>query len=375
MLQSQELCIEQQTVSMNLEPHSANVAFKKGGQNRGYQGANHQRQQPHRGNYNNRGGRGRGRGGRGNFRPICQICSKTGHLASNCYFRFDHNFVSSSNTNTSQHSNHTGNTSAFVASPKTIGDSSCYVDSGATNHITADLNNLSLQNDFKGKDKITVGNGHTLSISHTRSILVSSSDKPLLLNNILYAPKITKNLLSVSQITKDYNVFAQFHSNYCLFKDKNTKKVLLQRTLKGGLYQLDISKLEGGLKLGSSIYGVNKSQTSSNKTCCANSVSLLYDVVNLSIPNKQRSTGCIAESSINCKPANLWHFRLGHPSNRILRAVLSKLNINENIMLIFAHLVNMESLINCLSHPLNCILLIFLILCILMCGVHHPFYL
>ena len=107
------------------------------------------------------------------------------------------------------------------------------------------------------------------------------------------------------------------------------KKVLLQGTLKGGLYKLDISKLTGGLKLGSSIYGVNKSQTcqtSSNKTCCANLVSLLYDVANLSISNKQRSTGCIAESSINCKPANLWYSRLGHPSNKIL----SKLNINKN---------------------------------------------
>ena len=31
ILQSQELCIEQQIVSMNLEPHYANVAFKKGG--------------------------------------------------------------------------------------------------------------------------------------------------------------------------------------------------------------------------------------------------------------------------------------------------------------------------------------------------------
>ena len=76
------------------------------------------------------------------------------------------------------------------------------MDSGATNHNTADLNNLSLQNDYKGKDKITVGNGHTLSISHIRSTLISSSYKPLLLNNILYAPKITTNLLSFSQITK-----------------------------------------------------------------------------------------------------------------------------------------------------------------------------
>ena len=128
------------------------------------------------------------------------------------------------------------------------------MDSGATNHITTDLSNLSLQHDYKGKEKIFVGNRQSLSISHTGSSFISSAKKPLLLNNILYAPKITKNLLSVSQITRDNNVFVEFHSDHCLFKDKNTKRVLLQGILKRGLYQHDISKLEDGFKLGGSIY-------------------------------------------------------------------------------------------------------------------------
>ena len=69
MLQSQELHIEQQNVAMNLESHSANVAFKKGGQNwgnsnGGYHGGNHQSQQ------SNRGGKGHGKGGRGHFRHV-----------------------------------------------------------------------------------------------------------------------------------------------------------------------------------------------------------------------------------------------------------------------------------------------------------------
>ena len=102
MLQSQELHIEQQNSVMNLEPHSTQVAFKKGGQsqsqsntNGGYQGGgNSQYQQLNRGNYNNQGhGRGRGRSGRDQFRHIYHICSKIGHLASNYYFRFDHNFT------------------------------------------------------------------------------------------------------------------------------------------------------------------------------------------------------------------------------------------------------------------------------------------
>ena len=195
---------------MDLESPSAHVAFKRGAQSRGnsngrLQGGgghnNGQFQQGNRGNYNNRGnGRGRGRGGRGHFRPVCQICGKTGHLASTCYFRFDHNFTASHNTqSTSQNSNAT----AFIASPETVNDPSWYVDSGATNHIIADLNNLHVKDDYKGKGKIVVGNGHSLLISHIGSSQISSCAKPLLLNNILYAPAITKNLLSVSHITRD----------------------------------------------------------------------------------------------------------------------------------------------------------------------------
>ena len=61
MLQSQELRIEQQNIAMNLESHTANVAFKRGGQNRAYQGGNnsggsynHGSHQSNRGNYTNR---------------------------------------------------------------------------------------------------------------------------------------------------------------------------------------------------------------------------------------------------------------------------------------------------------------------------------
>ena len=102
------------------------------------------------------------------------------------------------NHSNSQLTNSNGNHAGFVASSHTVDDSSWYMDSGATNHITANLNNLSLQNDYKGKEKIIVGNGNSLSISHTGSSLIATSEKPLLLTNILYASQITKNLLSVS---------------------------------------------------------------------------------------------------------------------------------------------------------------------------------
>ncbi|PON52187.1 hypothetical protein TorRG33x02_309150 [Trema orientale] len=47
----------------------------------------------------------------------------------------------------------------YIASPQIVTDLSWYIDSGATNLITSDLSNLTLQNDYKGKEKIIVGNG------------------------------------------------------------------------------------------------------------------------------------------------------------------------------------------------------------------------
>lgn len=91
-------------------------------------------------------------------------------------------------------------------------DSEWYVDSSATTHITTDLSNLQVQNDYTGTDNVTVGNGSSLPISYVgqASIPSCSSSQSLLLNNILYVPSITKNLLSISQFTKDNMCYLNF---------------------------------------------------------------------------------------------------------------------------------------------------------------------
>ena len=188
-----------------------------------------------------------------------------------------------------------------------------------------------------GKEKIVVDNGHSLSNSHIGSSMIPSSVKPLLLNNILYAPQITKNLLSVSQIIHDNDVFAEFYSDYCMFKDKTTKKVLLRGTLREGLYELDISKLQDGFKLGDVAYTASLYDTS-NKTCSLLDVSLISDVVDTSnsasscnqSTNAKNKCTYDSNSIVTCKPANLWHSCLGHPSKKVLNDVLSSLNINGN---------------------------------------------
>ena len=93
---------------------------------------------------------------------------------------------------------------AMNASVGSVANSNWYIDSGATNHITPNFNNLSISSEYRGNDRLAVGNGQTLSISHTGSLYLASHTHPLCnikLANVLYVPGITKNLLSIAQLT------------------------------------------------------------------------------------------------------------------------------------------------------------------------------
>ncbi|PON73930.1 hypothetical protein PanWU01x14_054800, partial [Parasponia andersonii] len=203
--------------------HSAHAAYKKSFPNNGGSGPSQ---------FNQRGGgsfRGRGSG-------------KAGHVAVKCYHQLDISFQS---PDISSHGTSQGNSphQAYLVSPATVVDSAWYLDSGDTNHVTADLNNLYVKSDYKGKEKLLVGNSSKLSTSHVGSNTFNTLDQSssLLLKNILHVPCISKNLLSISQFTKDNNVLIEFYSDCCLIKDKSTKKILPQGTLRDGLYQLDSS--------------------------------------------------------------------------------------------------------------------------------------
>ena len=81
-------------------------------------------------------------------------------------------------------------------------ESSWFLDSGATNHVSAELNNLSSRSDYKGKEKLVVGNDSELNIKHIGSTNICSQSRPLKLTNILHVPQITKNLIIISQFTQ-----------------------------------------------------------------------------------------------------------------------------------------------------------------------------
>lgn len=80
--------------------------------------------------------------------------------------------------------------------PEHVQDPSWYMDMDASNHVTAELGNLTLSIDYTGKERIIVGNGFRLIISHVGIGFYKTNDKNLILKGLLHVPQIKKNLVS-----------------------------------------------------------------------------------------------------------------------------------------------------------------------------------
>ncbi|KAK1645622.1 hypothetical protein QYE76_063427 [Lolium multiflorum] len=98
--------------------------------------------------------------GTGGTRPTCQICGKQGHLASRCFKRYYKNYLSIGNDGGNKErqlavfsTTTTGSTSSFPVDP------AWYADTGATDHLTNDLNNLTMREQYHGKDNVKTVNG------------------------------------------------------------------------------------------------------------------------------------------------------------------------------------------------------------------------
>ncbi|KAL2457867.1 Uncharacterized protein Adt_46191 [Abeliophyllum distichum] len=130
--------------------------------------------------------------------------------------------------------------SAFSTAIETTGDDAWFADSGASNQVTMDAQNLQQGVEYIGKTKLMVGDGTKLEIKHIgESSIPVVNNRFLTLKNILHVPHITRNLLSISKLTADNDIFIEFHANCCLVKDRVTGKVLLEGVLEDGLYKLN----------------------------------------------------------------------------------------------------------------------------------------
>ncbi|CAA7019426.1 unnamed protein product [Microthlaspi erraticum] len=156
------------------------------------------------------------------------------------------------------------------------------LDSGATHHMTSDLQNLSLHQPYYGSDDVIVADGSTLPITHTGSTTLPSSIRDLKLHKILCVPDIHRNLISVYRLCNTNQVSVEFFPASFQVKDLSTGVPLLQGKTKNELYE----------------WPVSQSQAAAFSTAT----------------NSRAS-------------ASLWHYRLGHPSSSILDNVISTFSL------------------------------------------------
>jgi hypothetical protein len=152
------------------------------------------------------------------------------------------------------------------------------MDSGATDHITDELENLTVRNKYQGGDQIHMASGAGMDISHIGHAIVNTPHRPIQLNNILYVPRARKNLIFIHRLTIDNSIFVELHPFFFLIKDQKTMRILLKGRCVSGLYPLPLDEI---------------------KQACS-----------------------VARSSINT-----WHSRLGHASNRVVEQVIRRNNL------------------------------------------------
>lgn len=121
-------------------------------------------------------------------RPCSQICNRIGHTTLDCYHRMDYSF---------QGKNPPEKLVVMATSYNPVGEQTWFVDSGATNHITNDLRNLSIHLGYQGTDKVSIG------ILNSGSSVILTPSCSFKFNNVLHVLEISSNLLSVNQFAKD----------------------------------------------------------------------------------------------------------------------------------------------------------------------------
>ena len=170
---------------------------------------------------------------------------------------------------------------AFVASPPSQFDANWYPDSGSTNHLTPNLNNLNLHaEEYQGPDQIHVGDGTSLDIKHIGSskLLTSSTS----LKHVPHVPNIQKKLVSVSQFTRDHDVFIEFNASYFCVKDETTGRLLLRGRCEHGLYPFLAS-----------------------------------------LPSPRSPQAFLGVRV----PLDVWHCRFGHPAHRTIQRIISRFSL------------------------------------------------
>lgn len=77
-------------------------------------------------------------------------------------------------------------------------DTNWYTDIGATDHVTGELEKLTVCDKYKGHDQIHTASGSRMEITHVGHSIVKTPSRDLILKDILYAPRASKCIICPS---------------------------------------------------------------------------------------------------------------------------------------------------------------------------------
>jgi len=132
---------------------------------------------------------------------FCKYCNRPNHTTRNC---FKIKGYPQRNGGRPQ-----ANTVARQSAPD---HPNWIIDTGASHHIAQDLEHLTLDDSYPGSDKVLVGDGTGLEITHIGHTTLNTKHKSFHLNQVLCVPNIKSNLLSVSKLCKTNNCSVEFFS-------------------------------------------------------------------------------------------------------------------------------------------------------------------
>jgi len=210
-------------------------------------------------------------------KPPCQICGKFYHQALDCFHRMDHAF---------QGRHPSAQLSVMVATSNSeTANDPWYADNATNQHITANLEQLSLQQPYLGSKDVAVGNGTGLRIQNTGSMVFHTPQSSFHLSKVLHCPQAYANLLSINQFCQDNACFFVLNGSHYFVKDNRTGLTLLEGQSEGGLYPIQLKSFS---------------------------------------VNKQHALTALLGVKTS---AAVWHSRLGHASQPVVSQVLQQFSL------------------------------------------------
>ena len=171
-------------------------------------------------------------------------------------------------------------------------DSQWIIDTGASHHMTGNVDVLVNIKKCNSEPKINLPTGETSTITHVGDIILKNN---LILKNVLFVPSFKHNLLSVRKLSQNGDCRAIFHTEFCLFERETCHSLMGVGKVENGLYYLidvDMNELLKNLKW-------KKAEKGKEKRSCN------ITTGDLSVPDNVTKGEKVSKTSI-------WHMRLGH---------------------------------------------------------------